>query len=110
FIAVRLKTGIVSAQSSTLDQPADVRFGSKADISLSLNNVRFTPIADIGTQQRDVCFVPIADIGGLGDPAIARATRARAASRLAPQFKRRFAPSPSHCASVFARVSCRSSA
>ena len=44
----------MSLFAGTLSDPlayglADVRFGSKADISLAAVNVRFVPIADMGT-------------------------------------------------------------
>jgi hypothetical protein len=41
--------------------PADVRFGSKADLTPSSGHVRFAPEADINRRERHVRFVPKAD-------------------------------------------------
>jgi hypothetical protein len=43
-------------------KPADVRFGSKADICIAVDHVRFTPDSDIDCVFRHVCFGPKADI------------------------------------------------
>jgi hypothetical protein len=42
--------------------PANVRFGSKADMAPCPRDVRFTPKADISRLRMHVCYVPIADI------------------------------------------------
>src|SRR5262245_27478818 len=44
-------------------KPADVRFGSKADICSAQAHVRFTPNSDIDCVFRHVRFGPKADIG-----------------------------------------------
>ena len=44
------------------ETPADVRFGSKADMRFRCSDCRFTSTADIEATRTDVRFVPIADI------------------------------------------------
>jgi len=39
----RLRIGIVAAQTRSLKDPVDVRFGSEADICSAISHVRFTP-------------------------------------------------------------------
>jgi len=41
------KRAIVTAKTSRLEEAADVRFGSKADICSVKSHVRFTPESDI---------------------------------------------------------------
>jgi hypothetical protein len=41
---------------------ADVRFGSKADISQRLADVRYSQKADIRPRDQDVCFGPLTDM------------------------------------------------
>ena len=50
--------------------PADVRFGSKADMCSAKRHVRFTPESGHLQCNRDVRFVPKADINGLFDDLI----------------------------------------
>src|SRR6476646_735021 len=52
---------------SIIRPPADVRFGSKADICSASTHVRFTPRADMCGATGDVCYGLKTRINGIGN-------------------------------------------